>query len=514
MIVTEARPGRGEGSHAEPLPHAELLPGAGLAALSALAIVAAAALLRQAAAPHATYIAGLAVDRLGAALCLLVGVVGAVTYRFSMRYLAGHPGRWRFLAWLSATVCAAALLMLADNLPMLWAAWFFTSLGLHRLLTSYADRPEALPPARKKFLISRLGDVALVAAIVLIALRWHTSSLHVFLPQATASGDAAAGAVAVLVALAALTKSAQFPFHSWLPETMEAPTPVSALMHAGVINAGGVLLLRFAPLVGASPAALALLTLVGTLTACLGMLATWAQVKVKRTLARSTVAQMGFMMVQCGLGVFPAAALHMVGHGLYKASKFLRAGDLPSPAPTPPAPRASATTNLALLALGAVAATAALAFASICTGFDPRHAPGELALTAILALALAQIWVALLSGSSGSRTARGLLALALTFAAAVGAFALYRGASAFLEPVIGHNIAWRGYWAWAVAAVPVLAFAAMAVLHACLPALAAKPSGRALYVHALLGFYFGTLADRCVARIWPTTPYPKELIHA
>ena len=133
----------------------------------------------------------------------------------------------------------------------------------------------------------------------------------------------------MLLVGAALTKSAQAPFHTWLPETLEAPTPVSALMHAGLINGGGVLLLHFAPLLGREPAALVILTLVGSLTTVIGVLAMWAQPADKRILAWSTVSQMGFMMVQLGLAMFPAALLHLLGHGVYKARAFLRASGVP-----------------------------------------------------------------------------------------------------------------------------------------------------------------------------------------
>jgi hypothetical protein len=173
---------------------------------------------------------------------------------------------------------------------------------------------------------------------------------------------------------------------------MEAPTPVSALMHAGIINGGGVLLLHFAPLIVQSPLALLNLVVVGTLTAALGMLAMWAQTNVKRTLAWSTVGQMGFMMVQIGLAAFPAAILHLVGHGCYKAWAFLRTGDLPRRAA--PAPKLAPGQAVLLAVIGTLAAVPALALASIITGFDPFQSPGKLALAAILALAIGQLWVA------------------------------------------------------------------------------------------------------------------------
>lgn len=456
-------------------------------------------------APRPVHGAGLVIDRLSASLALLVSTVGAVVFRFAMRYLDGEPGRRAFLTRLACTTGAAYILMLADHLLVLFAAWLLTSLGLHALLTHYADRPEALPPARKKFLISRLGDAALVAAIVVIGATWGTLEISTFLKAAGApdgDGRGALGVVAVLVAIAALTKSAQFPFHSWLPETMEAPTPVSAFMHAGIINAGGALLLKFAPVIARAPEALLMLTLVGTATAALGLMAMWSQVKVKRTLAWSTVGQMGFMMTQCGLGAFPAAWLHMLGHGLYKAWSFLRSGELPGPG----RPRASYSParTLALAAFGTALALPALALAARATGYAPVEAPGELALAAMVALSIGQLWVALLNVPMSGRiaVARGVAAVLGTFAVAFGAFALYRESAVFLAPVLGDIPHPQGPLAWAAAAVPVAAMVVLTVLQALLPVLVRRPSGRAFYVHALNGFYFGAIADRLVARVW------------
>lgn len=484
-----------------------------LGALIALAACAGIAVVCQSLWPHPFRLAGITVDRLSALLTLLVGIVGTVTFRFSLRYLDGEPAKARFLNFLFASVCAAYLLMLSTNLVLLFLAWLLTSMGLHRLLTFYPDRPQAIPPARKKFIISRLGDLALIAAIAVVWQGWHTTDLHVFLSRMTTS-DTGAQAVAVLVSIAALTKSAQFPFHSWLPETMESPTPVSALMHAGIINAGGALLIRFAPLIATSPLALSLLILVGTLTATLGMLAMWAQVKVKRTLAWSTVSQMGFMMVQCGLGVFPAAALHIVGHGFYKAWSFLRTGTLPGS--TPKAVPMSPAKTLAVATAGTVVAIPALYLASRVTGFNPCHSSGEFALSAVIAMSLGQIWAAIFrfpSSNGTSRALRWIGAMGLTLAGGLLAFCLYQGATIFLEPVLGPIATPAGPLAVVLAAVPVLAFASLLIVHAILPTMMRTSSGRAFFVHALHGFYFGALADRFISLMW-RNPARKDLAHA
>jgi NAD(P)H-quinone oxidoreductase subunit 5 len=450
-------------------------------------------------------------------MTVLVAGVGTVAYRFSLRYLDGEPGQQHFLRWLFFTVVMAFLLMLSTNLLLFFVAWLCTSLGLHQLLTFYRNRAEAHRPARKKFLISRLGDIALIAAIAIVWFNWGTLDLIAFLDRVDepVAWTAAPTITALLIVIAALTKSAQFPFHSWLPETMESPTPVSALMHAGIINAGGVLLLRFAPLLAEVPLALLNLAFVGALTAIIGMLAMWAQTNVKRTLAWSTVSQMGFMMIQLGLAVFPAAALHLVGHGFYKAWAFLRTGDVPAPAPSAspaPPPRA-----FAYGLIGTAAAVPALALAAAVTGFNPLHSPGELALSAIVALAIGQVWIAMFrtpAADDNASLSRKTTAVLLTLAIAVLTFLLYHGAAIFFEPVLGAVPVLTGTLAWIAAVLPVVAFVLLATVHALMPVLDQSKMGRAFYVHALHGFYFGALADRLVAAVWKNFESKKKVTNA
>ena len=480
---------------------------AGLALPAGLAALSVAALAWQSVDPEPASFAGATVDRLSAVLTLLVAGVGAATYRFSVHYLDGDPRRGRFLGWLAFTVACAYLLMLSTNLLLLFAAWSLTSLGLHRLLTHYPDRPEAVRAARKKFLISRLGDAALLGAIGVAWFGWGTLDLRLL---AADPDGGPVTALSLLAVLAALTKSAQVPFHSWLPETMESPTPVSALMHAGVINAGGALLLRFSPLLVQVPSALLVLAVVGTLTAALGVVAMWAQVKVKRTLAWSTVSQMGFMMVQCGVGAFGAAALHIVAHGLYKAWQFLRSGGLPAAGGAKAAVPPGRALGLGLA--GTVAGAAAAWPAAWVTGFDPLHTPGEVALSAVVALSAGQLWVALLGPVAGGGLLRRIaLTVVGTMIGVVAAFALYRGAGLFLAPVLGAPAATLsatpiGPLAWAAAAVPVVVFTGLVVAHALLPAMGRTRAGRAFRVHALHGFYGGAAADRVVAGIYGRLP--------
>jgi NAD(P)H-quinone oxidoreductase subunit 5 len=471
--------------------------------LIAAVIYSAGALAEQSLFPQPFSFWGVTIDRLSGLLTFLVAMVGMVTFRFSQRYLDGEPGQVLFLRWLFITVCAAYLFMLSTNLWLLFSAWLVVSLGLHQLLIYYRDRPEALRPARKKFLISRIGDVFLLSAVCIIGQHWGTWDVRTFLVLSAHESSLAVTLVALLIVAAALTKSAQFPFHSWLPETMEAPTPVSALMHAGIINAGGVLLLRFAPLLTRVPSALFLLTLVGTATVCLGLLVMWAQPNFKRTLAWSTVGQMGFMMVEFGMVAFSAAVLHIVGHGFYKAWSFLRAGDLPSP--SGPMTVLSPRVTVSLFALGTAAGLASVLWTARWTGFQPLAAPGLLGLSVILALSLGQVWVACFrSVPSGSLPlARGAAtAVGASLLLAVAAGALYRGAELFFAPVFGVLPISHSPWAWASALLPGAVLAGLCLLHPYLPSLMRTRSGRAFHVHALHGFYFSPVADRFVEKVW------------
>ena len=478
-----------------------------LAVLISAAVCSAGLLVWQTISPQAVVFGGIIVDRLSTLLTLLVAAVGAVTFRFSLVYLAGEPGQVRFLRWLFWTISAAYLLMLSTNLWLLFCAWLVVSIGLHQLLLFYQDRPAALRPARKKFLISRLGDGALLWAICLIGGHWKTWDLREFLAVSAHDTGGTVTLVGLLVVIAALTKSAQFPFHSWLPETMEAPTPVSALMHAGIINAGGALVLRFAPLISRTPPALLLLALIGTTTMVLGMLAMWAQPNVKRTLAWSTVSQMGFMMAECGIGAFSAAVLHIIGHGFYKAWSFLRTGDVPSRAATPAAPLSPAFALL-LSALGTVVSLLFVMGTTRLTGFQPLHSPGELALSVVLALSAGQFWVACVRTAPQARRRNTLAGaafggLVISFTACT----LYAWANTFFAPVFGVLPTEAGPVAWISASLPAIALAALCALHPLLPALMQTKRGRAFYVYALHGFYVGAHADQIVDRFFSkTTP--------
>lgn len=452
---------------------------------------------------------GVFVDPLTAVMLLLVSFVGLVIARFAARALAGEPGQSRFFAWLAATLGAVLLLVVSRNLVMFTAAWMLTSYGLHHLLEHYPDRPWAVWAARKKFLISRLGDAFLIAAVGLTL--WcfgSTDYATIFaraeeLQQANGPVDPRLAAIGILFVLGAMTKSAQFPFHSWLPDTMEAPTPVSALMHAGIINAGGFLVIRLSPLVSLSPVALDLLAVVGAFTALFGGLVMLTQTSIKRALAFSTIAQMGFMMLQCGLGAFTAALLHIVAHSLYKAHAFLASGSVLDAAATmkvkAPASAGLARPFVALPVAVGVAGAATLGSLA-AFGIDPAVKPGGLVLAAVMGIALTTlVWQALLSGSRWVS----LAGMAAAFGVGLAYAASYLVIDRLLaSAAIAHGTRAASALDIAIAALVVIGFLGTFALQAAGMTLARLPLVRSLYVHAVNGLYCDIPARRITARVW------------
>jgi len=275
---------------------------------------------------------GLRLDSLSLSLLLMVSFLGVVVGQYSLRYLNGEADVGSFFKNLLFTVMAVSLLVTSSNLIMFFVAWLGMSWGLHRLLLFYPDRVNAIYAARKKFIVSRVGDLFLLIAIFLVYRSFGTFDFQeifertagfLSLQQANLLNWAGLFFVA-----GAMTKSAQLPFHFWLPETMETPTPVSALMHAGIINAGGFLVLRLSPLIAHAHFASLLLASVGALTAAYGSLVMVTQNDIKRKLAYSTISQMGLMMFACGIGAYSLALFHILAHSLYKAHAFLSTGNL------------------------------------------------------------------------------------------------------------------------------------------------------------------------------------------
>jgi NAD(P)H-quinone oxidoreductase subunit 5 len=223
-------------------------------------------------------------------------------------------------------------LVLSGNLFGLFFGWVFTSLALSKLIMFYSNRKKARIASRKKFIVARSGDILLFIALSLIYLEFGSGNLSFIfekLKQISATGvPTSLEIAAILLVLTAGLKSAQIPFHGWLIDVMEAPTPVSALLHAGLLNAGPFLMIRFAFLLDVVSIAPVLLFLMGATTAMYGALVFTTQPNVKTSLAYSSVAHMGFSLMACGLGIYAASLLHLVAHSFFKAHSFLSSGSM------------------------------------------------------------------------------------------------------------------------------------------------------------------------------------------
>ena len=315
-------------------------------------------------------------SRPAAAVMTLIAFLGWVIARYSRGNLAGEAAEQRFVTALLLTLAAVTAVVAARNLAVLMLAWAASSAALHPLLTHYRDRPAARIAARKKFLASRMAELCLLGAAVLLYRRWHTLDLSHLMQVLAAGGNVSASVqfAAVLLAAAVLLKSAQLPLHGWLLQVMEAPTSVSALLHAGVVNLGGYVLIRFAPLITASLPAQGLLVIVGSTTAALAGLTLMTCPSLKGRLAWSTCSQMGLMAAECGLGLYGLALLHLLGHSLYKAHAFLCSGEAVRESAEPRMlPGIRPCVRLAPLFVLPVAA--AIVAASVLLWRDMLHAP-------------------------------------------------------------------------------------------------------------------------------------------
>lgn len=443
-------------------------------------------------------------DAVSATMLLLVSFIGWVVVRYARTYLDGEARQGVFMGWLCVTLAAVLLLVLAGNLVQLVAAWIATSYFLHRLLLFYPDRIAAQRAARKKFVTARFGDAALIGAAVLLTFAYGTTDIAVILQAARAGGGGglAVGAASLLAA-AALLKSAQFPTHGWVTEVMETPTPVSALLHAGVINAGGFLLIRFADVMLLAPGVLAVLVMFGGFTALFGGLVMLTQPAVKTSLAWSTVAQMGFMILECGLALFPLALLHIVAHSLYKAHSFLASGAavenvaaIRRPGPVA-VPKSGAVARAFLLAL-AIYALVGFAF-----GFQ-RESPQAIALGAILIFGVAYM----LAQGLADTAPRALTQRTVVYAVAtsISYFALQVLTTWATSGALPQAPA-PGSLEWVLIVLAVISFGLVAIVQAMFPLWAYHPAAAGLRVHISNGFYANAIFDRLL-RGWAVRNAP------
>ena len=273
--------------------------------------------------------AGLLFDPLSATFVLLITGVGFLIHVYSLGYMEHDPRRKTFFGYLNLFIAAMLLLVLADSFLGLYVGWEGVGLASYLLIAFWFYKPSAATAAKKAFIANRVGDVGLSLAIMVMFTALGTTSFAgVFGAGGLVGGTATA--IGLLLLLGACGKSGQFPLQTWLPDAMEGPTPVSALIHAAtMVTAGVYLIARSTPVFDASPTARTVVTVIGAVTLVIGCIIGCAYDDIKKVLAYSTVSQIGYMFLAVGIkGAGAIAILHLVLHGFFKACLFLSAGSV------------------------------------------------------------------------------------------------------------------------------------------------------------------------------------------
>ena len=275
---------------------------------------------------------GFYIDQLTVLILLLVTGVSTIVQVYASRYMIGDLRHSRFFALTALFTAAMTLLVMSSNLLLTFIFWELMGLCSYLLISHYAERPSAARAATKVFLVNSVADVGLAIGVILTFLTFDTLDIPQILAIAKSGADIPTLSITLLTLClfcGAVGKSAQMPAHVWLPFAMEAPTPVSALIHAAtMVNAGPFLLVRLSPVLVLSPTAMMVIATVGGVTALFAALVSSTQTDVKRTLAYSTISQLGFMTMLCGVGAFVAAIFHLIAHGFFKAFLFLSTGNV------------------------------------------------------------------------------------------------------------------------------------------------------------------------------------------
>ena len=436
-------------------------------------------------------------DLVAGTVALLVGFIGWIVMRYSRTYLDGEAREGAFHALMLTTLAAILVFVQAGSLTTMALSAVVVGLSLKRLLLFYPERAEAQRAATKFALVWHSGDVFLALATGLLFAKFGTVDLAALSAMAQADGLGVLGSAAVaMIVLAAALKTASFPLHGWLTEVMEAPTPVSALLHAGIINSGGVLLIANAGLVQQSTGSMAALAVAGGLTALFGATVMLTQSAVKTALAWSTVSQMGFMLLQCGLGLWTLALLHLLAHSLYKAHAFLSSGGAiedvakvrrPGPVAAPSVQKVLYSFALAIALYAGIATMFTLSFGA--------KSPQALALGTILIFGVAYMVAQGLADRAPRKLTRRLVGSSII--AAVGYFSFQVLAQAIWGPVLPEAPT-PGPLEWALIVIAVVSFGLVAFAQALFPLWAHHPATSGLRVHLANGLYLNALLDRAI----------------
>jgi NADH-quinone oxidoreductase subunit L len=287
---------------------------------------------------------GLYVDRLTAVMLMLVTIVSSLVHIYTIGYMHGDKGYARFFAYIALFTFSMLMLVMADNFLQLFVFWEAVGLCSYLLIGYWYERDAARAAGTKAFIVNRIGDFGFLLGLLLILLTFGSVEYRHVFAQATDFAGATTNLlgpiggtwqistvnlICVLLFIGAVGKSAQFPLHVWLPDAMEGPTPISALIHAAtMVTAGVFMVARLAPLYNVSPAAMTIVAATGAFTMLLGASIALTQNDIKRIVAYSTVSQLGYMVMACGLGAYTAGIYHLLTHGAFKSLLFLAAGSV------------------------------------------------------------------------------------------------------------------------------------------------------------------------------------------
>lgn len=272
---------------------------------------------------------GLRLDPLSAVMLLVVTGVGLLIHIYAIGYMHGDPRYSRFFAYFNLFLFSMLILVLANNYTLLFVGWELVGLCSYLLIGFWYEKPSAANAGKKAFIVNRIGDFGFLIGIFTIFVAFHSVHYRDVFPAVHTVAPAVITAACLWLFCGAVGKSAQVPLYVWLPDAMEGPTPVSALIHAAtMVTAGVYMVARSYPLFILSGTALAVVTFIGTLTAIFAATMAMAQYDIKRVLAYSTISQLGFMFIGLGVGAFAAGIFHLMTHAFFKALLFLCAGSV------------------------------------------------------------------------------------------------------------------------------------------------------------------------------------------
>ena len=439
-------------------------------------------------------------DPLSLLIIEMIALLAFVINKFSINYLDGDARHGAFMGRLAATIASVQLLVIAGNIGLLFIAWLATSISLHRLLLFYPNRLGARVAARKKFIMARMGDGFLLCAFVLLYNQFGTGNLEAIFSEIRngASQEVSFAAVeisTIFIAFAAILKSAQFPTHGWLIEVMETPTPVSALLHAGILNAGPFLVVRLSPIMDLGLTSPLLLVLFGGSTALIASVALTTQPSVKIGLGYSSAAHMGFMLLVCGLGVYSAAILHLVAHSFYKAHAFLSSGSAVEIARARMIKTPQRKGSFARVVVGSAIAIVIYGAFAYITDLDVFQNPALLVIGIILILGMSQIIAPTVDTQGNAQLmVQGVGMAALV---AIAFFSLESLTHFLLKPVLPSEST-PELSTLVLAGIVLATFIAAVFAQIWAPAIKNSAFTKKLYVHFRNGLYANILVDRMI----------------